>query len=315
MRKISAFLLLTFSLGACASGVDSAQTDSTQLPAANESTASAESAPSENSAPASAAREAVLSEFESEVVAKQISDGEYIPAEVGFVIQTGGGLQTGANGRARLDLNPEGTIVRVAPNSAFTLPEIANDGGEPKTGIELFFGKIFVLLNGGSLDVQTPSGVASVRGSLLSVSFDPASGRLQAACLEGHCALINGDGVEVELEEGKSGYIDESGEIVEFDGIDRDEILDWLEEAPELGEFLEELPDPDAFPEIEDFEAFEFDPLEFFGETENESGDGFFNFDEENPPDDNDSTEDPGDAGESEDDTGDGNDEDSGGDP
>lgn len=286
MRKISAFLLLTFALGACASGAASAPTESTDPAAGTEPTVPTESAPSENSDPPPAEREAVLSEFENEVVARESAEGEYIPAEVGFVIQTGGGLQTGANGRARMDLNPEGTIVRVAPNSAFTLPEVTNDGGEPKTSVELFFGKIFILLNGGSLDVQTPSGVASVRGSLLSVSFNPATGRVQAACLEGHCALINQSGETVELEEGESGYVDESGGIVELDGIDRDEVLEWLEEAPELGEFLEELPDPESFPEIEDFEMFEFDPAEFFDESYAE--DGFFSFDEEIPLEDGD---------------------------
>lgn len=282
-RIVTALLLLSIGLGACASNPSAPQADSTDSAVESESTAPAESTPTENSDPAAAAREAVVSEFENEVVVRAASDGEFIPAESGFVIQAGGGLQTGADGRARIELKPEGTIVRVAPNSAFTLPQITEVDGEPKTTLSLFFGKIFVLLNGGSLDVETPSGVASVRGSLLSVSSDPATQRLQAVCLEGHCALENENGDTQELEEGQSAYIDENGELFELDSIDQDEIQAWLDEAPELGEFLNELPNPEDFPEIEEFENFNFDPETFFGEPAN-GEDGLFPLDENSLP-------------------------------
>lgn len=281
-KKLAALLLLTFVLGACASSAYPAQGESTQPPAGSESTAPAESTPPENSGPAPAAREAVLSEFENEVVVRAAFEGEFIPAEIGFIIQQGGGLQTGETGRARLDLKPEGTIVRVAPNSAFTLPQIVETDGEPKTTLDLFFGKIFILLNGGSVDVQTPSGVASVRGSLLSVSFDPVNGRIQAACLEGHCALQNEGGNVVEIEEGESAFVEESGIITEVDGIDRGEISEWLVGAPELGEFLEVLPDPEAYPNIPDLDEFDFDPETFFEEPS--ADDGLFPLDEEQLP-------------------------------
>ena len=278
-RKFSTLLLLTLWLGACTSSPTAVPAVSTE-PAAP----AAGSTPTDTSEQTPAGREAVVSDFENEVVVKATADGEFIPAESGFVIQQSGSLQTGSDSRARLDLMPEGTIVRVAPNSAFTLPEITETDGTPKTSIQLFFGKIFVLLNGGSLDVQTPSGVASVRGSLLSVSYDPETGRVQAACLEGHCALENEDGNEVELLEGESGYVDESGEVYEFEGIDRDEVLDWLDEAPELGEFLEELPDPESYYEINEFDDFDFDPATYFEEKSTED-DGFNFFDEEGLPD------------------------------
>ncbi len=291
-RIVTALLLLSIGLGACASNSSAPQTDSTEPAAASESTAPVESTLTESSDQAAAAREAVVSEFENEVVVRTASDGEFIPAESGFVIQAGGGLQTGADGRARIDLKPDGTILRVAPNSAFTLPEITTVDGEPKTTLSLVFGKIFVLLNGGSLDVETPSGVASVRGSLLSVSSDPATQRLQAVCLEGHCALENETGETQELEEGQSAYIDETGELFELDEIDQDEIQDWLDEAPELNEFLDELPDPESFPEIEEFEEFDFDPETFFDEETTEE-DGLFPLDEENLPDVPDPQDDP----------------------
>lgn len=293
-RIVTTLLLLSIGLGACASNPSAPQADST------DSAAPAESTLTESNDQAAAAREAVVSEFENEVVVRAASDGEFIPAESGFVIQAGGGLQTGADGRARIDLKPDGTIVRVAPNSAFTLPQITEVNGEPKTTLSLVFGKIFVLLNGGSLDVETPSGVASVRGSLLSVSSDPATQRLQAVCLEGHCALENENGETQELEEGESAYIDENGELFELEGIDQDEIQEWLDEAPELSEFLDELPDPENFPEIEEFETFDFDPETFFEDPANED-DGLFPLDEDSLPDELDPSDDPLDGGGSDD--------------
>ena len=265
-RMTSALLLLTLWLGACTSNPASTPSDSTE-PAKTE--AAAESTLTETSTQVPAQREAVVAEIENEVTVRIEADGEFIPAQAGITIQQGGALQTGADARARLDLKPEGTIVRVAPNSAFTLSEVTNIEGKPQTTLSLIFGKIFVLLNGGSLDVQTPSGVASVRGSLLSVSYDPETGKVQAVCLEGHCAIENESGDEEDILEGDSASVDENGDIIEFDGIDQGEIQAWLNENPELGEFLGELPDPGSYPDLEGFEPFDFDPSQYFEENPN----------------------------------------------
>jgi hypothetical protein len=208
------------------------------------------------------------------------ADGEFAPATSGFVIQQGGALQTGENGRARLDLTPDGTILRVAPNSAFTLPQISEEEGKPKTTLNLFFGKIFVLLNGGSLDVQTPSGVASVRGSLLSVSYDPQTNRYQAACLEGHCSLQNENGEEVELEEGESAYVDENGQVIPMNGIDRDEVQEWIEQVPEISNFMETPPNPEDYPQIPAYEEYQFDPSLYYDQGSTGDGSGYWVFDE-----------------------------------
>lgn len=284
MKRINAaLLLLTFWLGACAPS--SAPAKSTDAQTA----ASSEAAPPETSDPAPAQREALIAEHEGDVSMRISADGDFIPADAGALLQQGGALQTGANGRARLDLLPEQTIVRVAPNSAFTLSAIETNNDQPKTTLELFFGKVFVLLKGGSLEVQTPSGVASVRGSVLSVSFDPSTGRIQAVCLEGECALANETGEELDIPEGETGYIDENGELVNIDGIDADEIQDWLDEAPELNEFFDELPDPQQYPDLPDVETYDFDPSPLL-DPANENGDGsLFNFDENDPPGDSDS--------------------------
>lgn len=265
MKKLTTtLLLLTLLLGACTS------TSSTPEMNATESSA-VESTATENNDQAETSREAVLSEIENDVTAKIESSNEFLSASVGMVIPVGGTIQTGADSRAKLNLTPENTIVRVGPNSSFILSSMDDESGEPKTTLQLLFGKIFILLNGGSLEVETPSGVASVRGSLLSVQYDPETNRVRASCLEGECALENVSGEEVEMTEGESVFIDEEGLLSDVTEINQDEIEEWLEEISELDEFMDELPNPEDYPDFEDDEPSEEENKE--EETEDSSSD------------------------------------------
>ncbi len=251
MKKMSCtLLLLILLLGACSRYNIATESAATQKPEPTNAVVAASVTktpePTETAVPA---REAMVSEIENDVFARTSSIEEFIPASVGMGIFPSGGVETGIDGRARLNLLPEETIVRVGPNSSFTIPDIAEENGEPKTTIELFFGKIYILLNGGSLDVNTPTGTASVRGSLLSVEYDPEKNIIEASCLEGHCALENEAGEVVELITGESSYIQDSLSPIPPERIDREEIQEWLDGIPELKDFLEELPNPEDFPE------------------------------------------------------------------
>lgn len=207
-------------------------------------------------------REAVLSEVDKTVLARATQNDSLMPAAAGMKIQTNGGVETGSDGRARLDLLPDGTIIRVGPNSSFILTEITKIDGEPKTTIELFFGKIYILLNGGSLSVKTPTGVAAVQGSVLSVEYDPETNQLKASCLEGHCSLKDEEDNEVELTDGESSYIEEDEPPTDPEMIDSEEIQEWLDEVPEMPEFFDELPNPEDFPEPEFTEEPTEEPTE-----------------------------------------------------
>jgi hypothetical protein len=245
MKKLTtSLLLLTLLLVACSSTSSSPETDATESP-------SVEATASENNDQVETSREAVLFEIENDVTI------ESSPASVGMIISVGQTIQTGDDSRAKLNLTPENTIVRVGPNSSFTLSKIDNENGEPKTTLELLFGKVFILLKGGSLEVQTPSGVASVRGSLLSVQYNPETNKVRASCLEGFCSLENENGDEVDLVEGESVFVDEDGLLSGVTEIDQDEIEEWLEEISELDEFIEELPDPEDYPDFDDDEWYD----------------------------------------------------------
>ncbi|HUI87702.1 MAG TPA: FecR domain-containing protein [Anaerolineales bacterium] len=143
--------------------------------------------------PATPALTATVKEITGTVTMKQPGAGSFSPASVGAELQVSGSVQTGDDGRARLDLST-GTIIRVAPSSLFTLTSNQPSNGSLSTQLNLNAGGVFIILNGGNANVNTPSGVASVRGSYLSVFIDPSTKTIVVTCLEGQCGAGNSAG-------------------------------------------------------------------------------------------------------------------------
>lgn len=186
-------------------------------------------------------RSAAFALVENTVEARPSASDEYAPASVGLTLFAGGAARTGDDGRARLDLSPDSTIIRLAPNTIFTLSELKEENGGPFTILKLFIGQIYIILSGGELQVETPSGVASVRGSMLGVSYDPQIGSMTATCLEGHCSLRNDEGI-VELIAGQAADIRDGILSREPRPITDMELGDWFEFTPELDGLLDRLP-------------------------------------------------------------------------
>src|SRR5688500_16108114 len=102
-RLIPVLLVLTLLLGACSAS--SSPTDAVSTPAAAvEPTTTGQ---------AEASREAVLSDIENNVSARASSDDELGPASNGMSISSSGSVETGQDGRVKVSLLPDGTIVRV----------------------------------------------------------------------------------------------------------------------------------------------------------------------------------------------------------
>ena len=181
-------------------------------------------------------RTAAISLIENLVESRHSDAVDFSPASDGQFLPVGGQARTGEEGRARLDLAPDGTIIRLAPNTFFTLTKLEDEADNPFTLLELFFGKIYIILSGGELQVQTPSGVAAVRGSMLGVSYDPETKTMTATCLEGHCSLRNDKGV-VDLVAGQAADIRDGVLSHGPRDITDQELFDWLEFAPELNNF------------------------------------------------------------------------------
>jgi len=136
---------------------------------------------------------AVLSELEGEVIAKQLDETDFSQVSNGFVLKSLGQVSTGFESRVRLDIS-DGSIVRLGANAVFTLDYGKEIEEGTKTKLELNLGQIWIVLKGGSIDVDTESGVASVRGSFLGISVSP-SGEVYATCFEGDCYVATATGV------------------------------------------------------------------------------------------------------------------------
>lgn len=137
-------------------------------------------------------RTAQLSELRNTVEARAIDTDAWQVAAEGDDLTAGGGVRTGEEARARVDIS-DGTILRLAPNTEFTLVALSPAATDPTTQWSLAAGKLWIsvtkALGTGSFEVETPNGVAAVRGSLMGVEYYPANGHMIITCLEGACRL------------------------------------------------------------------------------------------------------------------------------
>jgi hypothetical protein len=187
---------------------------------------------------------AALSEVTGKVDMKQAGQEVFAPVNAGSVLEVNGQIQTGDDGRARLDLT-SGTIIRVAPSSFFTLTSNDKVDGGFATNIKLELGKIFIILNGGTADVETPSGVASVRGSYMKVEVDPVTLDVYITCLEGNCSAENPAG-EVDFTQGEKTILFQKDPttgnwtIPNVEPMTPEEFQEWLDENPEARELFDQ---------------------------------------------------------------------------
>lgn len=192
------------------------------------------------------ARSAVISELRNEVDARPVSAAEWAAASEGEQIAAGGGVRTGDEARVRIDTS-EGSIIRIAANTEFTLAELSPQSDDPVTRLRLETGKVWVwvtkALGAGTFEVETPNGVATVRGSLMSVEFDRLTGRLHVLCAEGQCEL--GDALRqtlVRLTEGQQSEVPGTGLApLAARRMTRQQVREWITEFPEARQVLQRL--------------------------------------------------------------------------
>lgn len=180
---------------------------------------------------------ATLQDLVGTVTIKAPESSDFVKATADSVLQENGSVQTGDDGRVRLDLST-GTIIRMSPSSLFTLVSNQESNGGLLTQLKLQAGRIFIILKGGSMDVDTPSGVASVRGSYLSVEVDPTTGDVYVTCLEGHCSANNPAG-SIDLTNGQKTILfhfdPNTGNYTApgLEDMSPEDFQNWLDENPE----------------------------------------------------------------------------------
>ncbi|MBP7693189.1 MAG: FecR domain-containing protein [Anaerolineales bacterium] len=191
-------------------------------------------------------RTAILSEIKNSADARALADADWTAATVGEQITAGGGVRTGEEARVRIETS-EGSVIRIAANTIFELADFSPDPQDPVTKLQLEAGQVWVwvtkALGAGSFEVETPSGVATVRGSLMSVAYDPATGRLQVECAEGQCTLADRLRQNVvALAEGERSEIPAAGQgPLALRRIDRAQLRVWLTEFPEVRTLIQRL--------------------------------------------------------------------------
>ncbi|HTX93139.1 MAG TPA: FecR family protein [Anaerolineales bacterium] len=131
-----------------------------------------------------------FSEMQGTVEAKNPGQADFGPVADGTRLKVLGQVRTGLDSRVRLDL-ASGTTVRVGPNSLFVLQSNQTKGGSLVTRLVVQAGQVWVILHGGQMSVETPSGTASVQGSYMMVAVDPMTEDVSVSCLEGSCRVEN----------------------------------------------------------------------------------------------------------------------------
>jgi len=194
---------------------------------------------------------ATLSEIVNLVEAARPSENEFARVDNGFVLNNGGQVRTANESRVRLDLTSS-TIIRLGQNSLFKMEELTPGGEGPLVRVKLEFGRLWVSLAGGSVEVETPVGSASVRGSFGVIEYDPSLDVLTLSCLEGTCNAEN-DTVKEQLGNLEQVRLTRGGQDVTRTQLTLDEVKAFTDVNPDQGPSLLSTllaaPPPSATPE------------------------------------------------------------------
>lgn len=190
-------------------------------------------------------RTAQISELRNSVEARQTTTIDWGAAADGQEINAGGGVRTGDESRVRIDTS-DNSIIRIGANTEFQLLEFSPQAENPVTRMQLDEGQVWAqvtkALGTGTFEVETPAGVATVRGSLMSVAFDAAVGQLAVTCLEGECELRDRAQNAVQLAAGDAADILGVGQGPgAVRRINRLELQGWIDNFPEAGEIARRL--------------------------------------------------------------------------
>ena len=213
------FMLLGFLLSACGG---------TQQNTATPPTQTATRAPDQATEVPFTAK---LSEIAGNVLAREAHEPSFAAAQNGYVLPVLGQVQTQTDGKVRLDFSG-GSLIRIGPGTLFTLQPPQQDSQGLLIKVNLAVGRLWVILQGGSLEVETKSGVAAVRGSYMSVSYNPDTGEASISCLEGACSLSTPGG-NVQITAGQTATVTGANQPPHVGKMNDSDVQDWLTNNPE----------------------------------------------------------------------------------
>ncbi len=175
---------------------------------------------------------AIIAEIQGDdVTVRHANANEFQPAQMNETLAVRSQVSTGVESRTKLDLS-SGTVIRVGPESVFVLKTNHEAEQGLLTRIKVDVGQIWIVLVGGELEVEMPSGLAGVRGSYMSAGFNPESGEVRVTCLEGHCSAENEAG-SVEFTAGEAADLPAGGAAPIKGEMTAKEFQMWAENVPE----------------------------------------------------------------------------------
>ena len=133
-------------------------------------------------------RNAIVDTAQGAVEWRASANAEWATAQEGQVLAQGAEIRTGTNGRATLRLT-EGSKIYVGPSTEVVFKLLNPYLDSQLTELDLGRGQLWVLLNGGALDVKTPLGTATARTAYLSLDYQPQGQQLDITCLQGVCGF------------------------------------------------------------------------------------------------------------------------------
>jgi LysM repeat protein len=141
-----------------------------------------------NTPPPDKQRVALVVEASGQADVRANADAEWSEAKSGAALAQASQVRTGADGRMLLRLT-EGTKIRVGPDTTFAFSLLNPFPENLLTTLALDEGRVWVLLNGGAMDIEMLGGNfrASARASYMSVDYDADAGQLLVTCLQGTC--------------------------------------------------------------------------------------------------------------------------------
>ncbi|MBM2847459.1 MAG: LysM protein, partial [Anaerolineales bacterium] len=192
--------------------------------------------------PTPGAQSAAVYAVVNRVEARASAAAKLAPVANGYVLGVGSQLQTGEAASARLDFADD-SFVRLTEKSSLTLQAVNTDA-RPLKRLQLEIGTLWVSLASGTLEVETPVGSVSVRGSFAVIRYapgDPANpddDLLVVDCLEGTCAVQN-DTRDIQMGNMERAVVNQQGQLrMVLTGAD---VEAFLKQNPETRGLVETL--------------------------------------------------------------------------
>lgn len=176
--------------------------------------------------------QAIISEVQGLVEAARSQEAELVEATAGMVILEHGMVSTQEESKAALDVS-DGARIRLGPLTWFVLERSRATDQGLWARIRLGAGEIWLMLfQKGAIQIEIPLGEVAVRGSLMSVAYDPGTQTAYVTCLEGHCTLKNQAGTFT-LTAGQAATITSVKQAPRIGKMSDADLQHWLDNNPE----------------------------------------------------------------------------------